>query len=398
MSIGGGSSALTLPSRKDLNSRLTSATIRSAESVEGEAEHQQHGACAEQRDRHHDGGDERVAEVLQEQHHHQKHQHDSLDECHQHFCNCGDHRRRDVVGDVVLDGGREIVRQARHLRFDGIGGGEGVGARCEQHRQARGGLAVLTGSELVAHAAELDAGDVAQPDGRAVGIGAQHNRAELLRSDELAFDQNQRRDLLVTVARLDADAARGDLGVLGVDGPRHVVGGQVEADQAIGIDPDAQRALGGIKRGAADAGHAPDFAQHVAHQEIAEPDLVETAVGRTQRNDLEHRAGGLLDQDALLHDGARQPRLDALDAVLHVDRGRRDVGAGHEIRGDLDLAERVAGRFEIQDVVGAVELLFDQPRDAVVEILRRGAGIAGADRDRWRRDDRILRHREERNR
>jgi hypothetical protein len=32
LSIGGGSSALTLPSRKDLNSRLTSATIRSAES------------------------------------------------------------------------------------------------------------------------------------------------------------------------------------------------------------------------------------------------------------------------------------------------------------------------------------------------------------------------------
>ena len=69
-------------------------------------------------------------------------------------------------------------------------------------------------------------------------------------------------------------------------------------------------------------------------------------------------------------------------------------GAGDEVGDDLDLAERVAGRFEIQDAGRAVELLFDQPRDAVVEVLRRGARIARADRDRRRRDDRILRDRQ----
>ena len=89
------------------------------------------------------------------------------------------------------------------------------------------------------------------------------------------------------------------------------------------IDPDAQRALGRVERGAADAGNAADLAQNVAHHEVAEPDLVEAAVGRAQRDDLQHRARGFLDQNALLHDGARQARLDALDAVLHLDRSRR---------------------------------------------------------------------------
>ena len=60
----------------------------------------------------------------------------------------------------------------------------------------------------------------------------------------------------------------------------------------------------------------------------------------SQRDDLQHRARGFLDQNALLHDGARQARLDALDAVLHLDRGVAGVGAGNEIGGDFHLAER----------------------------------------------------------
>ena len=50
--------------------------------------------------------------------------------------------------------------------------------------------------------------------------------------------------------------------------------------------------------------------------------------------------------------------------------------------------------FEVENAVRAVELFLDEPGDAVIEILRRGAGIAGADRYRGRRDDRVLRHRQ----
>jgi hypothetical protein len=47
--------------------------------------------------------------------------------------------------------------------------------------------------------------------------------------------------------------------------------------------------------------------------------------------------------------------------------------------------------FEIEDAVGAVEFLLDQPRDAVIEVLRRSTGVTCADRDRRWRDDGILR-------
>ena len=300
---------------------------------------------------------------------------------------------RDVVGNFVGDIGREEARQLLHLGFDRAGGGERVAGRRQQHRKAGGRLAVEPGVELVAQAADLDARDVAQPHGRAVRIGAQDDGAEFVGRGELALDQHQRRNLLVRRARLGADAARGDLRVLRRDRLVDVVGGEAIADQLGGIDPDAQRTFGGIERGAADAGNAPDFAEHVADHEIAEADFVEAAVGRVQRDDLQHRAGGFLDQNALLDHRARQPRLDALEAVLHLDRSRAGLGARHEIGDDFDLAQRVAGRFEIEDAGGAVELLLDQPRDAVIEVFRRGAGIAGRDRDRGRRDDRILRDR-----
>src|SRR4029450_11597041 len=74
------------------------------------------------------------------------------------------------------------------------------------------------------------------------------------------------------------------------------------------------------------------------------------------------------------------------------------IGAGNEVGGDLDLPERIAGRFEIQDAVGAVELFLDQAGDAGVQVLLRGPGIAGADCDGWGRNDRILRNRQERKR
>src|SRR5512133_1781012 len=48
---------------------------------------------------------------------------------------------------------------------------------------------------------------------------------------------------------------------------------------------------------------------------------------------------------------------------------RAGLGARHESGGYFDLAERVAGRFEIEDAGGAVQLLLDQPGDAVIEVF-----------------------------
>ena len=75
--------------------------------------------------------------------------------------------------------------------------------------------------------------------------------------------------------------------VLRADSLGDVVGRQAKSDQPGRIDPDAKRALGRIEAGAADAWNAADLALNVAHQKVAEPDGVEIAVGRAQRDDLE---------------------------------------------------------------------------------------------------------------
>ncbi len=90
----------------------------------------------------------------------------------------------------------------------------------------------------------------------------------------MALDQHQRRNLLIAGAGLRADAAGGNLGVLGGDRLGDVIGGEIEADKLRRIDPDAQRALGRIKRSATDARNAANFTEHVADHEVAETDLV----------------------------------------------------------------------------------------------------------------------------
>ena len=89
-------------------------------------------------------------------------------------------------------------------------------------------------------------------------------------------------------------------------------------------------ALGRVERGAADAGDAADLVDDVADEEVAERDLVHLLVGRFQRDDVEGRGRGLLDQDALLADFGRQARLDALQPVLHLDAGEARIGARAE--------------------------------------------------------------------
>ena len=82
------------------------------------------------------------------------------------------------------------------------------------------------------------------------------------------------------------------------------------------------------------------------------------------------------------------------DAVLHQHLRRIEVGAELEGDGERELA--VAGRLRrhVEHVLDAVDLLLERRGDGVGDDLGRGAGIGGGDRDRRRRDLRILRDRQ----
>ena len=102
--------------------------------VDREAEHQKHRAGAEQRYRHHDGRNERVADVLQKQQHHQEDQHHRFHERRQHLLDRGLDHWRDVIGNVVFDVSRKELRQLVHLRLDGCRGCQRVAASARAGR------------------------------------------------------------------------------------------------------------------------------------------------------------------------------------------------------------------------------------------------------------------------
>src|SRR3546814_17468478 len=81
-------------------------------------------------------------------------------------------------------------------------------------------------------------------------------------------------------------------------------------------------------------------------QVVAEADRIHRAVGRGQRHDHQEAAGGALDAHALLGHRTRQPRLDAADAVLHLDLRLADRRSRLAADGDGDAPRRVPGRPE----------------------------------------------------
>ena len=211
-----------------------------------------------------------------------------------------------------------------------LGGAERVRGRRQLHADGRNRLAVDARRSRVILAADFDARHIAQPHHRTVGIGAQHDGAELLDGRQLAGRPRWWRKSAATRARQIAQRAGGDLRILGLDRGRDIGRSQLVADQLGRIDPDPHRAFGAEQLGLADARHALDFIQHVARHIIAQRHRIELAVCRRQRDEHQEVAARLGDLHALLRDRLRQARFDPLQAVLHVHRGQIGIGAGAE--------------------------------------------------------------------
>ena len=155
--------------------------------VDREPQREQHGEGAEQCDRHHDGRDDGVAKTLQEQVHHQEHQRHGLDQGHGHFRDGDFDEARTVVGNLVLHALREQLRQLVHALMHGRRGGERVARGRELHADAGGRIAVQARRGRIGLGAQFVARDIAQPDAGTVGVGAQHDVAELFGGGELAL-------------------------------------------------------------------------------------------------------------------------------------------------------------------------------------------------------------------
>ncbi|MNI37509.1 hypothetical protein D3C73_916020 [compost metagenome] len=309
----------------------------------------------------------------------------------------GDVFRR-VIGDGVLHAGREVGLDGVQLGDDRLGGRQGVGARLLDDGDADAALAVEVAFDAVDFRAEFDAGDVADTGHAALGVGLEHDLAELFRGRQAALDLNRQLEG-GGVGREGglADRTAGGLDVLGLQGGDDLRRGQVACGRLGRVDPDPHGVVAAAED--LDAADAVDPQQAVADRRLGHvAQVVAVDAGVVGRQRRQHQEAGrlLVDDDADLTDLRRKARLGQGDAVLDQHLGGVEVGAGLEGHGDLDPAVGGRRRGHVEHVLDAVDLLLQRRGDRLGQGFSRGAGVGGGHADRRRRDIRILRQRQHR--
>ncbi len=266
----------------------------------------------------------------------------------------------------------QLAAERRHLGVHGVGDRHRVGLRLAHHAERDRGLAVEAHEVAVVLGADLDAGDVAEPDHLAVALG-DHQRRELLGRGHLAegpYGELAPCALHPAGRQVDVLAPERGLDV----GDRQVGGGQPHV-----VDPHAHR-VPALARDD-DGGDAAELAQAILDASLGDGGELELAVALARKRHPHDRArvGVALRDHRILHlvgERAAHPR----DPVTHVVRGLVDVPPELELDRDLgDLLAAVRG--QVTDAVDADQLVLERLGDRGLDHLGCGAEVDGGDGD-----------------
>ena len=140
----------------------------------------QYAEGAQEHHRHGDRRDQSGAEILQEQIHHQEHQHNRFEQRLHHLVDGNAHERGRVIRVNELQTRGKERCQLVHGGAYRAGGLERVRARGQLDGEARGRIPVVLGVDGVAFGAQTDASHVLEPHLRAVRIDFEQHAAELI--------------------------------------------------------------------------------------------------------------------------------------------------------------------------------------------------------------------------
>ena len=329
---------------------------------------------------------------MQEDKHHDKHQHHRFNQRMHHFLNRNIDGNRSVVRRFPLHVAGEEFLQLFHPRFNGGSGGGGVTAVGEHHRDTHRRFAVQTHGSSVAFRAQLDAGNVFQIDVAALAVAAQHDVAELFGRAELAFSGNGGGKALPFHCRQSAERAGGNLRVLRVDRGGNVGKGQVVAFEFLRINPYAHRPLGGKHAHRTHAFDALQLGDDVALGVVGHiGDFLGLRVQRQHHQEVGARFGNL---DAVLLHGGRQRAQHFGELVLHFLLGNVFVGFRRKGQRYRTAAAGVGGRGNVVQALDAVHAALDHRQHAVFHYLRRSARVGRVQADGGRGHRRVLRYRQ----
>ena len=172
-----------------------------------------------------------------------------------------------VVVDLILEAGRETLRQVIHALPDLADDVEPVGIGVLIDRQRPGRLAVDPSGGVIILRVKLDSGDVAaggRTSRRRAGdddvLELLDGRQPPLGEDRILPERLTRRD------RLCADLAGGRLAVLGLDSRDHLFGRDLLVRHVVRVQPDPHRVLPPENR---DVAHPADPLQAVERRRSA---------------------------------------------------------------------------------------------------------------------------------
>ena len=358
--------------------------------VEREAEDEHEAESTDKGDRHRHHRDDGSTPALQRQINHDDNQYQCFEQRLVHlvnrFVDVGRHVERYLILQTLGEVGADFLHRLLDVlgHFHGIGSGQHVNA---QH----GSVTVIdTTLGVIGLRFERNAGHVAHPNQRTVGIGTEHDLLKLCRRRQTSLRGDGDGNVEPIDRLLTQDTGR-RLAVLVLQGILHVFHRQSVVGQTSGIHPY----LHGVVA-ASDVGHtahtrdASQKVHHIQRGKVTQIDFIELGVVRRQADGHQLAGRLLVHLDAVLHHFGRQARLGQLDAVLYFDGSQ--VGVGRNVEGDGGReASRVgAGRLHVEHARRTVEFLLDGGGHGLRHGDGTGARIGSRDFHHRRRYLRIL--------
>ena len=352
----------------------------------------QAGKRAQQRNRYDNGRNQGIADILQEEEHHDKHQQNCLGQRLHHFFNRDGNEFRSIVRCIPLHVAGEEFLQFVHPFAHGGGGSHRVTLVGQHDGHTDGRLAVQSGGSGIFLAAQLDTRHVFQVNVGAVGVCTDDDVAEFFGCFQLAFRRDGGGNGLSAHIRQGTERTGGNLGVLRRDGRRNLGHGEVVVLQLFRIHPNPHRTLRTEQAGFADTVDTLNFGLDITLH-IVGNFLRTDGVGRHHQNHQEVGARFGDGYAVLLHSSG-QCRGYFRQFVLHLDLGKTLISFRRKGQADRTAAAGCGVGGHVVQTFHAVHVPFDDGQYAVFHHLCRRAGIGGSQRDGGRAHRRILRHRQ----
>ena len=311
-------------------------------------EHRQHidgkpggGKRTEQHNRNSNRRNESGPEVLQEQIHHEDHQHDGFKKRLHHFTESCTHERRSIERNHHFNPVREVGLQFFNTCHDCFLGSNGIGAGSETDGHTGRRITVVRTEGHVVILSHGHPGDVAQINLSTVFGCLYQDVAELLRSLQHARRRNRRRKFLLAVRRLLSNTAGRNLRILGGNGRIYIARIKFVLNQLVRIQPNTHSVFGTEYLRLADTFHSSERLLNMRDQIVAQVRSGHRVVAADKAHNHQEVGRRLLNGDAERLNNLRQRGNCSLNLVLYLNLSHVGVGTGLERDRNRDAPGRI---------------------------------------------------------